>query len=134
MLYIATHEQTDVTRGLRSGLRGALVFSETDSLCNSYAVVAQDSATAMRVAFDRGVQTRCVTLDGDDFNPGGTLTGGSRAAGGSLLARLAERTAEEAVLASHRAALEAAKKALRDMAAAAKQHATCALCGLLSIY
>ena len=79
----------------------------------------------MRVAFDRGVQTRCVTLDGDDFNPGGTLTGGSRAAGGSLLARLAERTAEEAVLASHRAALEAAKKALRDMAAAAKQHATC---------
>ncbi len=79
----------------------------------------------MRVAFDRGVQTRCVTLDGDDFNPGGTLTGGSRATGGSLLARLAERTAEEAVLASHRAALEAAKKALRDMAAAAKQHATC---------
>ena len=86
---------------------------------------AQDSATAKRVAFDRGVQTRCVTLDGDDFNPGGTLTGGSRAAGGSVLTRLVELTAAEADLASHRAALDAARKALRDMAAAAKQHATC---------
>ncbi len=86
---------------------------------------AQDSATAKRVAFDRGVQTRCVTLDGDDFNPGGTLTGGSRAAGGSVLTRLVELSAAESDLASHRAALDAAKKALRDMAAPAKQHATC---------
>ena len=35
----------------------------------------QDSATAKALAFHKEVRTRCVTLDGDDFNPGGLLTG-----------------------------------------------------------
>lgn len=40
--------------------------------------VCQDAASAKKLAFTKEVNTRCVTLDGDDFNPGGTLTGGSR--------------------------------------------------------
>lgn len=35
----------------------------------------QDSGTAKALAFHKEVRTRCVTLDGDDFNPGGLLTG-----------------------------------------------------------
>jgi structural maintenance of chromosome 2 len=35
----------------------------------------QDAVTARTLAFSREVRTRCVTLDGDDFNPSGTLTG-----------------------------------------------------------
>jgi hypothetical protein len=35
----------------------------------------QDASTAKALAFAREVKTRCVTLDGDDFNPSGTLTG-----------------------------------------------------------
>lgn len=35
----------------------------------------QDAGTAKSLAFNKDVRTRCVTLDGDDFNPGGTLTG-----------------------------------------------------------
>ena len=35
----------------------------------------QDSATARSLAFNKEVRTRCVTLEGDDFNPSGTLTG-----------------------------------------------------------
>ena len=35
----------------------------------------QDAATAKALAFHREVRTRCITLEGDDFNPGGTLTG-----------------------------------------------------------
>ena len=35
----------------------------------------QDSATAKSLAFNKEVRTRCVTLEGDDFNPSGTLTG-----------------------------------------------------------
>ena len=31
---------------------------------------------------------RCVTLEGDDFNPGGTLTGGSRRSGGGCSGRV----------------------------------------------
>lgn len=33
--------------------------------------VADDAATAKKLAFSREVNTRCVTLEGDDFNPGG---------------------------------------------------------------
>ena len=80
------------------------------------------------MAFDRAVQTRCITLEGDDFNPGGTLTGGSRAGGSSVLARLAQLTAAEEELGGHRAALAEAQSTLREMAAAAKQHAKCAPC------
>ncbi len=36
---------------------------------------SQDAATARRLAFSREVSARCVTLDGDDFNPSGLLTG-----------------------------------------------------------
>jgi structural maintenance of chromosome 2 len=40
--------------------------------------VCQDTGSAKKLAFTKEVSTRCVTLDGDDFNPSGTLTGGSR--------------------------------------------------------
>ena len=48
---------------------------------------AQDAGTAKKLAFAREVSTRCITLEGDDFNPGGTLTGGSRNKGNSVLVR-----------------------------------------------
>ena len=35
----------------------------------------QDASTAKALAFNKDVRTRCITLEGDDFNPGGTLTG-----------------------------------------------------------
>ena len=38
-------------------------------------VWVQDSGTAKALAFHKEVATRCITLDGDDFNPGGLLTG-----------------------------------------------------------
>lgn len=47
----------------------------------------QDAGTAKKLAFAREVSTRCITLEGDDFNPGGTLTGGSRNKGNSVLVR-----------------------------------------------
>ena len=40
----------------------------------------QDAATAKSLAFNKDVRTRCVTLEGDDFNPSGTLTGAPRLA------------------------------------------------------
>ena len=41
---------------------------------------AQDAVTARTLAFAKEVRTRCVTLEGDDFNPSGTLTGAPHAA------------------------------------------------------
>lgn len=53
-------------------------------MCSKYLLVwllggikscVQDASTAKALAFNKDVRTRCITLDGDDFNPGGTLTG-----------------------------------------------------------
>lgn len=52
--------------------------------------VCPDAATARKLAFSDEVRTRTVTLEGDDFNPGGLLTGGSRSGGASVLRKLHE--------------------------------------------
>ncbi|BDA47769.1 Structural maintenance of chromosomes protein 2 [Coccomyxa sp. Obi] len=86
------------------------------------AFVCKDAATAKSLAFHKEVHTRCVTLEGDDFNPSGTLTGGSRSTGASLLTRLHELALAEEELAGHSETLAAAESRLKDMAAAAKEH------------
>lgn len=87
---------------------------------------AQDAGTAKKLAFSREVRTRCITLEGDDFNPGGLLTGGSRGSGGSLLARLAELLDAEAAAERHAAALADAETALEAMRPAAARYKKCA--------
>jgi structural maintenance of chromosome 2 len=85
----------------------------------------QDAATAKKLAFAREVNTRCITLEGDDFNPGGTLTGGSRNRGASILARLHELAAAEEQLSAAQAAHARAAGALQATAAAAAQYKKC---------
>ncbi|CAM9963257.1 unnamed protein product, partial [Hapterophycus canaliculatus] len=41
-------------------------------------IVCDSLQIAKEVAFDRGVRAKTVTLDGDSFDPQGTLTGGSK--------------------------------------------------------
>ncbi|KAK3732610.1 hypothetical protein QZH41_016080, partial [Actinostola sp. cb2023] len=45
---------------------------------------------AKKVTFDPKVHTRSVTLEGDVFDPAGTLTGGARSSSGSILSKLEE--------------------------------------------
>lgn len=52
--------------------------------------VCRDSNSAKRVTFDKRVRRRCVTLEGDVFDPQGALSGGARAAGKPALLRLKE--------------------------------------------
>jgi len=42
-----------------------------------------DSESAKQVTFNQSIRSRTVTLDGDIFDPSGTLTGGSRQSAGS---------------------------------------------------
>jgi len=56
----------------------------------------QDSGTAKKLAYSREVHQRCITLQGDDFNPSGLLTGGSRANQASVLSGLHELAQAEA--------------------------------------
>lgn len=52
--------------------------------------VCRNLEEARKVTFDQQVMRKTVTLDGDVVDPAGTLTGGSRASGASLLVKLNE--------------------------------------------
>lgn len=55
--------------------------------------VCRDSKAAREVTFNKDIKTKCVTLDGDVFQPTGTLSGGSRPQTASVLERLQALTA-----------------------------------------
>ncbi|KAJ4459087.1 putative Structural maintenance of chromosomes protein 2 [Paratrimastix pyriformis] len=85
--------------------------------------VCSTMEAAKAVAFDRRVQMRAVTIEGDIFDPQGTLTGGSRAPPGeSLLARLAELAECRAELAQTEAALGACQAEVARWDEAKQRH------------
>ena len=53
-------------------------------------IICDNAALAEAIAFDRNIRTKTVTLDGDVYDPSGTLTGGSKSELGMLLAKLEE--------------------------------------------
>lgn len=87
----------------------------------------QDQDTAQALALGRngqpGVGCRCVSLEGDDFNPGGTLTGGRRAAPGQLLNGCFALASAEAEAAAAAQTADAAKAHLAALAPLAQKHA-----------
>lgn len=85
-------------------------------------VCLQDSGTAKKLAFAREVAQRCITLEGDDFNPGGLLTGGSRGSGRSLLLQLHELLEAEQRLAVHQQRLAEVEGQLQELAPIGKQY------------
>ncbi|GBF88023.1 structural maintenance of chromosomes 2-like [Raphidocelis subcapitata] len=85
------------------------------------AFVCADAATAKKLAFSRDVERRCVTLEGDDFNPKGLLTGGARQQGGCVLAALTELLAAEERLSEAGARLKETEARLAATAAAGKE-------------
>jgi structural maintenance of chromosome 2 len=77
--------------------------------------VCNDSATAKKLAFHKDVASRCVTLDGDDFNPSGTLTGGSRNQTNAILSQLHALAEQEAKLAKHTSKLRDLSAKMDDL-------------------
>ncbi|CAI9728869.1 maintenance of chromosomes 2-like [Octopus vulgaris] len=57
--------------------------------------VCKDMGVAKTVTFHEAIMKRSVTLDGESFNPAGTLTGGSRPQNSSILVKLQELTEVE---------------------------------------
>mmetsp|Transcript_27648 Transcript_27648/g.46362 ORF Transcript_27648/g.46362 Transcript_27648/m.46362 type:complete len:1173 (+) Transcript_27648:65-3583(+) len=85
--------------------------------------VCRDAKTANTVTFNPRVMARSVTLEGDVYDPSGTLTGGSRPAGGSVLAKLQELAEKKRQLAQAEEAFVVLTRDLATMEAAAAQHA-----------
>jgi len=88
----------------------AFVFSDT--------LICDDAASVQAVTLAREVGVRSVTLDGDMYEPGGTMSGGAAPSGSGVLMRAQElRAAEERVVGAQRSldALEREEVAGRAM-------------------
>eukprot|EP01043_Picozoa_sp_COSAG02_P042416 COSAG02_NODE_3606_length_6491_cov_2.035044_1_plen_90_part_00 len=67
--------------------------------------VCKDSKSAREVTFHKDIKTKCVTVDGDVFQPSGTLSGGSRSKSSSVLERLQALCAAQKQLDIHKCAI-----------------------------
>ncbi|CAE7500350.1 smc2, partial [Symbiodinium microadriaticum] len=75
-------------------------------------IICDTSAVAQAIAFDKNIQCRTITLDGDTYDPAGTATGGSKNQIGSLLSRIGELGDLQAALDSCKENLKSKQKQL----------------------
>ncbi|USW54043.1 Putative structural maintenance of chromosomes protein [Septoria linicola] len=75
-------------------------------------LVCADAATAKKVTFDPSVRMTSVTVEGDTYNPGGTLSGGSAASGSGVLLKLQKLNAITTELETEEAKLTALEDAM----------------------
>ncbi|TSO98553.1 Structural maintenance of chromosomes protein 2 [Bagarius yarrelli] len=102
--------------GYESELRKAMeyVFGTT--------LVCDTLDNAKKVAFDKRVSTKTVTLGGDVFDPQGTLTGGARAQTASVLSKLAEVKDVQDKLRAKEAELVCVEKELGSLKGTAEKY------------
>ncbi|KAL5017230.1 hypothetical protein ScPMuIL_006819 [Solemya velum] len=79
------------------------------------AFVCQDMDTAKKVTFDERVSKKSVTLEGESFDPAGTLTGGARAQTSSVLEKLQELHSVEDQLRDKREKLSKVENELNNI-------------------
>jgi structural maintenance of chromosome 2 len=90
-------------------------------------LICPDAATANLVTFHKEIRMRSVTLEGDVYDPSGTLSGGSKSSGGGVLLKVQKLKAVENELEARKKALtgverewEAAKDAMNKFKQAQK--------------
>lgn len=79
------------------------------------AFICKNGRIASKVTFDPKIRTKSVTLDGDVFDPAGTLTGGSRKSNGSILDKLSECSLLKQELTSMQAAMQKLRGQLQGL-------------------
>lgn len=77
--------------------------------------VCMNKETAKKVAFDKKISSRAVTVDGDVYEPSGTLTGGSSVRRVSVLEQMANIKKIEAQIKEYEEALKKIEKTLQDV-------------------
>ncbi|RKP27033.1 hypothetical protein SYNPS1DRAFT_27308 [Syncephalis pseudoplumigaleata] len=80
-------------------------------------LICADSETAQKVTFDRRVRLKSVTLDGDVYDPAGTLQGGSKPQSAGLLVKIQALHEARQQLAALQAELGQIEKKLASMEA-----------------
>ena len=59
------------------------------------AIICEDAQTAKMLAFHREVNSRCVTIEGDVYDPSGTMSGGAAPQSSGILVRAQELVAAQ---------------------------------------
>jgi structural maintenance of chromosome 2 len=81
-----------------------------------------DAETAKRVTFDKDVRIKSVTLEGDVYDPAGTLQGGSKPNSAGILIRIQELHEARAKLQSLQTELAQVNQKLANMAQHKEQY------------
>eukprot|EP01132_Coremiostelium_polycephalum_P001504 gene1504-1896_t len=69
-------------------------------------LIAKEKKYAQLVAFDKNIKTKTISLEGDEYNPMGSLTGGSRPANGSILSHIQKLNEANSQLKQNQSELE----------------------------
>ncbi|NXJ85801.1 SMC2 protein, partial [Trogon melanurus] len=85
-------------------------------------LVCNNMDNAKKVTFDKRVMTRTVTIDGDTFNPHGTLHGGAFSQAAPILSKLQEMKDVEAELRTKESELEAVENELASLKNVAEKY------------
>ncbi|KAF8942673.1 Structural maintenance of chromosomes protein 2 [Haplosporangium gracile] len=78
-------------------------------------LICADAATAKKVTFHQEVRMKSVTLEGDVYDPSGTLQGGSKASGDGILTSLQEMHDLKSQLMNHRHRLQGLDQELASL-------------------
>jgi len=84
--------------------------------------VCKDMESAKKVAFHDKIMRKCVTLEGDLFDPAGTLSGGAQSKSGSILLKLEELKETQNELKNKEDSLREVETALANVAKTAEQY------------
>ncbi|KAI9488964.1 RecF/RecN/SMC [Zychaea mexicana] len=88
-------------------------------------LICEDAATAKKVTFDNSVRMKSVTLDGDVYDPFGTLSGGSKPQSSGVLVTMQELTEIRHDIEEHRYTLEQIERELYDAQKAIAEYQKC---------
>lgn len=86
--------------------------------------VCKDMESAKKIAFHERIMKKCVTLEGDLFDPAGTLSGGARAKSGSILLKLEELKETQNELNNKERLLKDVNNTLLNIETTAEKHAS----------
>jgi len=86
--------------------------------------VCKDMETAKKIAFHEKIMKKCVTLEGDLFDPAGTLSGGAPAKTGSIILKLEELKDIQNELNNKECLLKNIELALQDIVKTAEKYSS----------
>jgi structural maintenance of chromosome 2 len=76
-------------------------------------LICNDKESAQQVTFNKAVGVKSVTLDGDVYDPSGTLSGGAAPSGSGIIVKVQELKVIEKKIAEHKTALSSIEAELK---------------------